>query len=123
MSYLVTKSETIYDSEIIIAPRRSVCEGHISVGSSTDQGFVYGTLIYPLPVPRIYANISGIIHRARAKSQSWSRNVMPSMQPEYSFLGAFEKSRIATISCDMSVLSVCLPACMEKLGYHWTDFR
>jgi len=30
------------------------------------------------------------------------------MQPEYSFLGTFEKFRKATISCDMSILSVCL---------------
>jgi len=47
MSYIVAKSETISDSETIIAPRWSVCQGHISVGSSMGQGFVYGTLIYP----------------------------------------------------------------------------
>jgi hypothetical protein len=59
----------------------------------------------------------------RAKSHSWTRKVMPSMQTEYSFLGAFEKFRKATISCDMSVLSVCLSVRTEKLGSHWTDFH
>ena len=56
-----------------------------------------------VPVPRLYANISVIIHCMRVKTQSWSRNVTPSMQPEYSFLCAFEKFRKATASCDMSV--------------------
>jgi hypothetical protein len=53
MSYLVTNSETISDSEIVIEPRLSVCEGHTSVGSATGQGFVYGTLIYPRTSPKV----------------------------------------------------------------------
>jgi len=43
---------------------------------------------------------------------------------EYPFLGAFAKSRKATISFVMSIrLSVCPSFCMELLGSHWTDFH
>ena len=123
MSYLVTKSETISDSEIIIAPRWSLCEGHISVGCCTGQGFVYGTLIYPRTNPKIICkhqsnytlNVSKVAKVVKKCHAFYATRIF-----------IFRRVRkISKSDYQLHVCPVCLsvrPSVWKKLGSHLTDF-